>query len=131
MELSVGPERQEGGLPPCCIPCSGQMWVPVEKLVPVGPQDQRQEPRIPPGEVGRSQMSPWGWEVMWIHGCQASSQQVEAREMGKGTPTGLAMEDQGFLWLPATLLPPLCLPVATPGKIPLVLPTREMLSLAR
>lgn len=42
-------------------------------------------------------MSPWGWEVMWIHGCQAPSQQVEAREMGKDTPTGLAMEDQGFL----------------------------------
>lgn len=78
-ELSVGQGVRGRTFLPIVAPCPGQVWVPVEKLVPGGPVDQGQGPRLLLAGQG---------EAVWIPSHPASSQQSGARQVVKGTHAG-------------------------------------------
>lgn len=68
-ELSVGQGARGRTFLPVVAPCPGQGWVSVEKLVPGGPVDQGQGPRLLLAGQG---------EAVWIPSHRASSQQAGA-----------------------------------------------------
>ena len=75
----MGQEARGRTFPPIVAPCPGQVWVPVEKLVPGGPVGQGQGPRLLLAGQG---------EAVWIPSHRASSQQAGARQVVQGTHAG-------------------------------------------